>query len=60
MDHVQKIRDALKNQQRDHETWTSGTVELKGSDLHLYFTCKNGSPRYVLVVNIAYSISKWF
>lgn len=47
------------NQQRDHEPWTSGTVELKGSDLHLYFTCKNGSPRYVLIVNIGYSISKW-
>jgi len=60
MDHIQKIGDALKNQQRDREPWTSGTIELEGSDLHLYFTCKDGSSRYVLIVNIGYSISKRF
>lgn len=53
MDHIQKIRDTLKNQQRDHEPWTSGTVELKGSDLHLYFTCKNGSPHQINLGSIS-------
>jgi len=54
MYHIQQLKDTLKVQQRDHEPWTSDVVELKGSDLHLYFTCKDGSSRYVPILTVGY------
>ncbi|KAF5344303.1 hypothetical protein D9756_011599 [Leucocoprinus leucothites] len=42
-DYIQGLRDTLKVQEREHEPWTSGVVNLKGPESHLYYTRKDGS-----------------
>ncbi|KAJ3554333.1 hypothetical protein NP233_g12442 [Leucocoprinus birnbaumii] len=46
-DYIQRLRDTLKDQERDHEPWTSGVVNLKGSESLLFYKCKDGTARVV-------------
>ncbi|KAJ3562959.1 hypothetical protein NP233_g9249 [Leucocoprinus birnbaumii] len=46
-DDIQRLRDTLKDQECDHEPWTSGVVNLKGSESLLLYKCKDGTARVV-------------
>lgn len=43
---IQNLHDLLIAQERWHEPWTTGTVNLSGPESTLFFKCKDGSSRH--------------
>jgi hypothetical protein len=47
-DYIQRIRDTFETQERTHEPWTSGVIDLAARNSVLFFSCKDGSARQVV------------
>lgn len=43
--HIEKIRESLAAQEKYHEPWTFGVVNLSGSEQTLFFKCDDDVSR---------------